>query len=260
MTDLPIVACVAALSWLAGWYVRGSSLQALGLRLDERRLAEAAPERLRASLEAERTRVARDLHDVVAHGVSLIGLLAAGARATLPRDPARARRALDDLDDAVAGTRVELGRLLEALRAGDEPAVGAASLDDLDALASDARRAGQPIALALDRTALSAAPAGVLASACRIVQEALTNARKHADGAPVEVRLSVERGDLLVDVRNAAPATPCASGAGARQGIAGMRERARLLDGELEAAPTGDGGFRVHARLPCDGAPALAAA
>ena len=189
--------------------------------------------------------MARDLHDVVAHGISLIGLLAAGARATLPRDPVRARRALDDLDDAVAGTRVELARLVQALRAGDEPAVSAAPLDDLEALATRARRAGQRVALAYDANDLIDLPPDVLACACRIVQEALTNARKHAAAAPVEVRVEVMWGgvtddaaELVVEVRNAPPPAARARGAGARRGIEGMRERARLLGGDVEAAPT----------------------
>lgn len=251
-TDFPLTVCVIAISWTAGWYVRGSSRAARGLRLDAARLAEVAPERLRAALDAERHRVARDLHDVVAHGVSLIGILAGAARATLPHDRARTRVVLGDLEDAIAGTHVELERLLDALRAGDDSTAAVVTLDDLDAIVADARRAGQPVALDVARAAVAAAPAGVRSSACRIVQEALTNARKHACGSDVAVRVIATGGTLVVQVSNDGPpgGERAARGLGARRGIEGMRERARLLGGELDAGPTPAGGFRVRARLP----------
>ncbi|MDR9373128.1 histidine kinase, partial [Conexibacter sp. JD483] len=262
-TDLAIVAAIAAFSWFAGWRVRSSTHRTAGLRRADQRGAAAAPRRLRDALDAERTRVARDLHDVVAHGVSLIGLLAGAARATLPHDPARAETALADLADTAAATRIELARLLDALRAGDEPAAGATCLADLDALAAGARRAGQRVTLQLDRDALAAVPAGVLASACGIVQEALTNARKHALGAAVEVAMGVEDGarpshdsaatgagaqaalaagdgataTLAIAVVNAAAAPGSARAAGAQRGLEGMRERARLLGGAVAAGP-----------------------
>lgn len=292
-TDLAIVVAMVSFSWFAGWRVRASARRTAGLWQDDERDAAAAPRRLRAALDAERNRVARDLHDVVAHGVSLIGLLAGGARATLPHDPARAANALADLADTAAATRVELARLLDALRAGDEPAVGATCLADLDALAAGARRAGQPVALRVDRAALATVPAGVLASACGIVQEALTNARKHALGAPVEVTLEVcdgaaweaadgaareaaekaarasgdetaweadrrdvpavdggDRAVLAIAVVNAAPGRAAPRAAGARRGLEGMRERARLLGGAVAAGPEPGGGYAVRARLP----------
>ncbi|MDO8214197.1 histidine kinase [Conexibacter sp. CPCC 206217] len=258
-TDLPLTACVVAIGWIAGWYVRGSSRLARGLRRDQLLLVAAAPQRLRAAVDAERRSVARDLHDVVAHGISLIGLLAAGARVTLPRDPARARQALDDLDDAVAATRVELARLVATLRAGDEPGPSESPLADLDAVVAGARRAGQRVSLVLDRAELDGVPPDVLACACRIAQEALTNARKHAAGAAVEVRVVVEEIALVVEVRNAPLARSRVRGAGARRGIDGMRERARLLGGALRAEPTPDGGFRVWASLPCGDRSALEA-
>jgi len=255
-TDLPIVATVVAFSWSAGWYVRGSSSLASALRLDGRRRDAAAPAQLHAALDSERRRVARDLHDAVAHGISLIGLLAGAARATLPRDPAQARRALDDLDAALASTRVELARLLDALRAGEEPG-GDLTVDDLDAVVAHARRSGQEVDLRLDRTALAQAPASARASACRIVQEALTNARKHAPGAAVAVSLAAAGGALQVEVVNGRPPRgPAPCGDGARRGIEGMRERARLLGGELDAAPRPGGGFAVRARLPLAAEPA----
>jgi signal transduction histidine kinase len=255
-TDVPIVATVVAFSWSAGWYVRGSTSLASALRLDGSRRDAAAPAQLHAALDSERRRVARDLHDAVAHGISLVGLLAGAARATVPRDPQQARGALDDLDAALASTRVELARLLEALRAGEEPADDL-TVDDLDAVVAHARRSGQEVDLQLDRAALAQAPASARASACRIVQEALTNARKHAAGCAVSVAVFADGGELSVEVVNGRPPRgpqPC--GEGARRGIEGMRERARLLGGELDAAPCAGGGFAVRARLPLVAEPA----
>ena len=250
-TDAPIVACVVSLSWTTGWWVRGSTLAARLQRRARHRLAAAAPARLHAALDSERRRVARDLHDAVAHGVSLIGLLAGAARATLPRDPARARAALDDLDTAVATTHVELARLLEALRAGTEPEERLVSVEDLDAIVTHARRCGQLVELRIERAALAAAPASARGSVCRIVQEALTNARKHAPGAEVAVAVLADGGQLRVEVVNdSPPARVGRCGDGAGRGIEGMRERARLLGGELEAGPTAAGGFAVRALLP----------
>ncbi len=266
-TDLAIVVAVVGFSWFAGWRVRASARRTAGLRRDDERDAAAAPRRLRAALDAERNRVARDLHDVVAHGVSLIGLLAGGARATLPHDPARAETALADLADTAAGTRVELARLLDALRAGDEPAVGATCLADLDTLAAGARRAGQPVALRADSAALATVPAGVLASACGIVQEALTNARKHALGAPVEVALEVRDGAaweepaedappiddgpvLAIAIVNAGAGALGAARRGRPARLGGMRERARLLGGTVASGPDPGGGYAVRAQLP----------
>jgi signal transduction histidine kinase len=252
-TDVPIVICVATLSWTAGWYARGSSLRAFGLRLDQLRRADAAPARLAAALDEERRRVARDLHDAVAHGMSLVGLLAGAARATVPRDVVAARAALGDLDGAIAATHVELARLLQALRAGETPEEGLASVEGLDAIVDDARRCGQSVAVHLERDALAQAPAGVRASVCRIVQEALTNARKHAAGAAVRVTVGVEDGGraLVIEIRNGrSPGAVGALDRGAQRGVEGMRERARLLDGTLVAAPCADGGFAVRASLP----------
>lgn len=264
-TDLPIVVCTVALSWTAGWSVRGSSRQTFAQRLDRLRRAEATPARLAAALDAERRRVARDLHDAVANGISLVGLLAAGARATAPRDPARARATLDDLDAAIATTRVELARLLEALRAGETPAEQLASVGDLDAIVAAAVRCGQAVELELERETLSTAPVAVRSATCRIVQEALTNARKHAPGTAVRVSVRATRpGDvdgpgLAVAVRNGADPGTIRAGRGSAgpsrgtgRGIEGMRERALLLGGALDAAPAAAGGFAVRAWLPLE--------
>ncbi len=213
---------------------------AIAAARDAGALALAAIERVRPLVAALDGLQARDVHDVVAHGLSLAGVLAGAASATLPTDPARGRRALADLVDAAAAARAELARL----------AAGAPTLPDLATLARQAGAAGHPIRLHVDRAALRTAPAAVGHSAHRIIQESLTNARRHAPGAPVEVALRVDAVDaaLVVDVANG-PA-PTTTRPGSRRGLAGMHERARGLGGALVAGRTQEGGFRIRARLP----------
>jgi len=248
-TDLPIVLCFVAVSWMAGWYARGSLRRTAQLTAGQARASREQRWRLDAAVARERRRVARDLHDVVAHGVSLIGVLAGSAEATLARDPARTRATLDALDGAAAQTTVELRRLLAALRvagADEEPVV---LLDDLPELIAGARAAGQVVRLHADVAALAGVSDGVSASAYRIAQESLTNARKHAPRAEADVRLAVAASELVISVTNGPGAGP-ADGDGSGRGIGGMRARARLIGGRLDAHPTPDGGFRVRARLP----------
>jgi signal transduction histidine kinase len=251
-TDLAIVLYLGAGAWAIGWTARSSGGAALRAQARAWREAVEHPVRRRAALEDERRRVARDLHDVVAHGVSLVAVLAGAAAATAERDPGGARERLATAAAAVAEARRELARLMmmldvEAEREPPHPALG-----DLAALVDQARAGGQEVILA--GVPSLPVPAGVAASAYRIVQEALTNARKHAPGAPVTVRLTGEGDELAVSVVNpirstATAAAPDVSGGG--HGIAGMRERARLLDGRLVAQPRADDGtFVVTARLP----------
>jgi signal transduction histidine kinase len=246
---------LVAISWMSGWYVRGSTGRVLTLSARAERATRDQRRRLRAALDAERRRVARDLHDVVAHGVSLIGVLAGAAEAQLTRDRARAREALDNLDTAAGEVTDELERLLGALRGLGGDGEPLASLADLPQLVSAARDAGQPIDLRVEGDP-AAVPAGVAASAYRIVQEALTNARKHAAGADVQVHLVASPGGVDVEVANGAGRSANGGGApgegqgASGHGIEGMSERARLLGGELEARATPGGGFRVSARLP----------
>jgi signal transduction histidine kinase len=246
-TDLAILAFLAGSAWQIGWETRSSGWSLLRARAREARAAVEHHARVRAALDEERRQVARALHDVVAHGVSLVGVLAGAARATAPRDPAGARARLAAAAQAVADTRRELARLTAMLRseAEEEPH---ASPADLMALVDLARAGGQVVLL--DGSPPGAVAQGVAASAYRILQEALTNARKHAAAAPVTVRLSSDRGALTIVVAN--PLTDQPPGAGSGHGIAGMRERARLLDGELSAGPERDGTFVVRARLPLD--------
>jgi signal transduction histidine kinase len=240
--------------WVFGYSLRDRALRIAGLESETARLAREREERARAAVAAERARIARDLHDVVAHSVSVMVVQAAAAEDVLARDPERARPPLEAIQETGSQALLEMRRLLGILRATD----GALDrgrqpgLADLDALAADFRQAGLPVELAVegDRSALSA---GVDLAAYRIVEEALTNALKHSGGA--STRVSVRRLDRAVEleVTDDGPGPSAGSGTnGGGHGLVGMRERAALYGGTLEAGGRDGGGFAVRARLPLD--------
>lgn len=261
--DLPVVLFIVACAFAAGELVRDNDGRILTLRAGTVRLAAELRHRRVLALEEERRRAARELHDVVAHGVSLVAVQAGAAAVTAPRDPEAARGAIVQAERAATQTRDDLVRLADALGVGlQAPPPGAA---DLRSLVASARGSGQTVELHSDGS-LDALPPDVGVSLYRIVQEALTNARKHAPGAPTVVRVGRDaRGGVTLVVRTAAAdgipeRSRAATGApaqvaplpGAGRGIVGMTERARLLGGELSALPVG-GGFEVRAALPAAG-------
>lgn len=219
-----------------------------------RDVTERARLRARAAEAAvleERQRLARELHDVVAHGLSVIVLQAGAARRVAATDPDRAGAALATIEQAGRDALVEMRRLLGVMRAGAESALDPQpGLDALDALIDRLRSAG--LRVELRREGLGRLPVGVDLSAYRIVQEALTNAVKHAPGARIEVALRQDGARLEVEVRDdgAAEPRPTEPPAGGH-GLLGMRERVALFDGQLEAGPHG-AGYRVRATLPLE--------
>jgi signal transduction histidine kinase len=201
------------------------------------------------ALMEERARIARELHDIVAHHVSMIAVQAETARLTTPDMPEEGKRRLEAIGNTARDSLSELRNLLGLLRedAGAEaerkPQPG---LADLEALVDDAREAGTPVRLTRAGRAMPLSP-GVDVTAYRILQEALTNARRHAPGADVELELRYENATLHLRV--------CDNGPGAEaeadgHGLAGMRERAEMVGGTLEAGPAPEGGFAVRAELP----------
>ncbi|CAL9331703.1 hypothetical protein SUDANB120_00085 [Streptomyces sp. enrichment culture] len=202
----------------------------------------------------ERRRIARELHDIVAHHLTTMQLLAGGARANLDRSPETAREALVTLEGSGRTALREMRHLLDVLRADDENDEGETTapqpgVGDLDRIVADSRRAGLPTTLTTDGDPRSLPP-GISLAVFRIVQEALTNARKHAgDGAHVDVRLTFAVHEVQVAVTDDGPrpGRPAARGSG--YGLVGMRERVALHGGTLRAGPEG-GGFAVRARLP----------
>jgi signal transduction histidine kinase len=229
---------IATAAWLLGAYLR--------LRGEQRAGTEA---RIAA---AERTRIARELHDIVAHGIGVMVVQAEGAAEVLDRDPARAGRALEHIAETGRSSLVELRRALGVLRddglssaVPSTPQPGLARLDDL---IESVRRSG----LQVDHEP-SGAPEGLSPGAdlalYRVVQEALTNTLRHSGAHRASVRVTRGAGGVAVEVVDDGtggtdPVRPGGSG------LRGIRERVAMLGGDVEIGPTSDGGFRVAATVP----------
>jgi len=215
--------------------------------------AQLAAERelvARAAVAEERGRVARELHDVVAHSVSLIAVQAGAAEELLGRDDARARDALRAVQETAREALAEMRRLLSLLRAGDD-SPGLAPPPGLGAVAElvdHARRGGLPVQLR-EEGARGQVPTVIDLSAFRIVQEALTNVRKHASGSPTEVLVRYCSNEVVVEVSNADDGATAGDQRG--YGIVGMSERARICGGTFDVDRR-DGRYVVCARLPLE--------
>ncbi|WP_245765490.1 sensor histidine kinase [Nonomuraea jiangxiensis] len=211
-----------------------------------------AEERARRTLLEERSRIARELHDVVAHHMSVISIQAQVAPHLVDNPP-------DELKENLAGIRgnavaalTELRRILGVLRAQDAPGdAPQPTLDRLDDLLANVRAAGVELTAETTGEPRPLSP-GVELSAFRIVQEALSNAMRHAPGAPVTVQLGYRPAAVTIRVANAAPAAAVPRSPGAGHGLLGMRERAAMLGGDLVTGPTPDGGYEVSVFLPVD--------
>lgn len=201
----------------------------------------------------ERARIARDLHDVVAHHVSAIAVQAESGRLTIENLPEEARTHFEQIGQTARDALTEMRRLLGVLRE-DADAEAARnpqpSLARLDELVETARAAGTPVTLTLEGTVVPLSP-GVDLCAYRILQEALTNVRRHAPGAAVDVELEYEPDALRLRVRDRGPGAAAPDPDG--HGLLGMRERAIMVGGTLTAGPAEGGGFCVEAMLPVAG-------
>jgi signal transduction histidine kinase len=246
----------AAVPVLAGVVVRTRRGNTERLAVQERR-----HEGERAVLE-ERQRIARELHDVVAHHMSVIAIQAEAAPYKAPDPPKELVESFAEIRASALSGLNELRRVLGVLRSEAPDTAPQPGLDDLDGLLESARGAGVTVTAGVTGTPRPL-PAGVDLSAYRIVQEALSNAMRHAPGAPVQVKLYYGDAALVVEVRNTSP--PGARGPaendggvgeGGGHGIIGMRERATMLGGHLQAGPTEKGEFLVTAALPLEPGPA----
>jgi signal transduction histidine kinase len=229
-------------TWLAGWTIRRR-------RGRERDLILEREEKARVAVLEERTRIARELHDVVAHAISVIVLQARGARHALNAEPDDAREAIDAIERTATEGLQEMRRLLGMLRTENEEVALAPqpSLAQLDTLIGHVRDAGLPVDLRVEGRPRELAP-GVDLSAYRIVQEALTNALKHAGTA--KARVLVRYGDDVLEVEVADTGSGGASNGAVGHGLVGMRERVAVFGGDLESGPRIEGGYVVRARLP----------
>jgi signal transduction histidine kinase len=211
----------------------------------DRSRREAMEEEARRRLGDERLRIAREVHDVVAHAMVAINVQAGVAAHLVERDAEQARSALRAIKATSGEALSDLRATLGVLRGGD----GAAGLGDLDALAAGLRAAGVRVELDVaDVADVAAVPAAVQAAGYRIVQEALTNVLRHARASVARVSVTREDGALRVEVLDDGVGGGGAGGSG--NGVRGMRERAAALSGTLESGPVDPRGWRVLARLP----------
>jgi signal transduction histidine kinase len=199
----------------------------------------------------ERARIARELHDLVAHNVSVMVVQAGAERHALSDEQASTREVLTSIEQAGRQALTEARRLLGMLRRnGDhEDLAPQPTIAHVDALVEQVQRAGLPVTLAIEGDQVSL-PAGVDLCAYRIVQEALTNALKHAGPARAEVRLRYTPRGLDVEIRDDGRGLVKPNRHGAGHGLIGMRERVALYGGTLAAGPSQDGGYEVRAHLP----------
>ncbi len=232
-------------------------------RMDEARTKFATTterlelERERAGAEAiaaERARIARELHDVIAHSVSVMVVQAGAAQDLVQSDPHRAGQLLTSVQDSGRRALSETSHLLGLLRADDTGVLAPqAGLADLESLIAEFREAGLDVTLERDPVPGGRMddelPVGIDVSAYRIVEESLTNALKHAPDAVTHVHVSHGPNELQLQIVNQ-PGTPRADAPGGGHGLAGLRERAHVFGGELTAGPTPAGGFAVDVRLP----------
>lgn len=218
------------------------------LKLAERTREQEAQHRA----EQERMRIARDLHDIVAHTLTTINVQAATAAQLLDRNPLHAREALETIENASRDAIAELRAMVGVLRDSDSPdapRAPAPGVGNVAELVERAREAGLEIQLEISGAPPVRLADAVSLAAYRIVQESLTNARRHAPGAPVRINLSFAPADLAVAIENGAGAGSNGKDSGIGVGIVGMSERAAAVGGCLRAAPF-ESGFRVEANLP----------
>jgi signal transduction histidine kinase len=250
--DFFFISLLFTIVWLAG--------NALGAKLTQYRQAEERAARLereredraRAAVAEERARIARELHDVVGHSVSVMTVQASGVRRLLRPEQEREREALLIVEQTGREALAEMRRLVDVLRRPEEaPALAPQpSLQHLDKLVDQVRESGLNVELKVEGD-VAKLPASVDLAAYRLVQEGLTNTLKHAQAHRAEVLVRYGNGEVEVVVADDGNGT--GGGAGGGHGLVGLRERIAVAGGELDAGPRTGGGFQVRARLPMNG-------
>ncbi len=248
--DIVFGALIIGGPWLAGLMIRLRRQSERSLTLRTVELERDQNERARAAVAEERARIARELHDVVAHAISVVVVQARGGRKVLDSDVDASRTAFDSIERTGEQALGEMRRLLGMLRDdGDEEQTRAPqpSLARVEALAEEMRASGLPVEVAIGGVP-NGIPPGVDVSGYRIVQEALTNVLKHA--GPTVARVGVRYSSHAVEITVADDGRGGLTGAGTGNGLLGIRERVAVVGGEVEAGPQPDGGYVVRARLP----------
>jgi signal transduction histidine kinase len=251
--DVIFMLLILSLGLLAGLWVRARREVVAGLQERAERLEREQAARTEQAREQERARIAREMHDVVAHRVSLMVLHAGALEVSAPDErTAEAAGVIRSTGrEALANLRDVLGVLRSPYAVGDSALSPPPVLVDLERLLDQSRAAGIPIERA-DEGSPRRLPVIVEQTAYRVVQEALTNVHKHAGDSPTELAIRYLPGALEVMVRNRAPGRPVETLPASGFGLVGLRERVELLGGELQSGPQPDGGFLVLARLPAD--------
>jgi signal transduction histidine kinase len=251
-TDYVGVALLFTIVWLAAFAIGRKLEQAAAAHeradlLEREREAEA-----RAAVAEERARIARELHDVVGHSVSVMTVQASAVRRRLNPDQDQEREALEIVEQTGREALAEMRRLVGVLRRPEEaPALAPQpSLEHLDRLVSQARESGLPVELKIDGDPTQLPP-GLDLTAYRLVQEGLTNAIKHAKASKADVVVRYGDGEVEITVLDDGPGG--GDGGGGGHGLVGMRERVAVYGGELEAGPRAEGGYALRARLPVQG-------
>ena len=249
-SSLALFTLLIGAAWFLGDVVRRWRTAAIQHEQRAVELAAAREELARRAVSEERLRIARELHDVVAHSMTVVALQAGSGRLAGRQDPEAAQRALETIEKSSREALADMRRLVGVLREGEDsltqPAPG---LDDIERLVEELRRAGLEVEVSrfgpLDRV-----PPGMAVAAYRVAQEALTNVVRHAGVDRAELTLGASDGALVVVVGNGPPTRPVEPIEGGGHGIPGMEERASLYGGSLEAGSTSNGGYRIEARFP----------
>jgi len=255
--DAVFLAIACGAPFVAGTSVRAHDHRARELSRQADDLRRGRESDAKAAIVAERTRIARELHDVVGHAITVMTVQCGAARMLLNDNPAAARDRLLTVERSGREALSEMRRMLEVLRDDAAPDMlrPQPGVDELRQLVADARTSGFDVELRIDGRPDAVSPSVAL-TAYRIVQEALTNVRKHAGGARTNVCLHYRRDSLEISVENDEPfGIPDQRSASGGHGVVGMRERVGVYGGELVVGPRTGGGYAVRARLPFESEP-----
>lgn len=250
VADITFLPILSGAAWLAGRGVRSRTQLAAELHEATVKAQEAQEEEAQRAIAEERRRIAREMHDIVAHSVSVMVVQAGGARRILSKDPDRAVAAAQEIENAGRAALAEMRRMLGVLQGQAGERTPQPGLAGLGSLVERARAAGQPVELRIEGETRSL-PAGLDLAAYRVVQEGLTNAIKYAAGAETDVLVRWSADDLELRIGDAGGGWS-ASINGGGHGLIGMQERVRLYGGDVSSGPRADGGFEVRARIPLE--------